>query len=261
MLSLLTNFNAALGISAMRKHNQELATSFERLSTGRRINRASDDPAGAVAEDNLNSQIKSIEKKMDSYKFEEKRLGAVEGAQGVLQDLILELSGLVPESANTGGLSAAERKANQQEVDSVLDTIDHLATTTRFDGDLIIAGSTAAKLGLAELRTGGKQNLVDGDLEKAQDTVKSAVESMGTQRAGAGLREKQIQSDMRVLGTQYEALSATRSQIVDTDYAAETAEYVRASMLRDVAQFVTSISLKQNTDLVMKLLQPLQRAA
>src|SRR3954469_9260221 len=134
MMSLMTNFNAALGISAMRQHNQELATSFERLTTGRRINRTSDDPAGAAADTTLTSEIKSIGKKMDGYKFEEKRLGAVEGAQGVLEDLILELSGLVPSSANTGGLSAKEREANQQQVDSVLDTVDHLATTTRFDG-------------------------------------------------------------------------------------------------------------------------------
>ena len=48
---------------------------------------------------------------------------------------------------------------------------------------------------------------------------------------------------------------------MDTSYAAETAQYVRESALRDAAQFMTGLALKQNRDVVLKLLQPLGLAA
>ena len=187
MLTILSNINATIAMAQLARHQRALNTSMERLATGQRINRASDDPAGSAAAESLASDIAGVKKQMDSYEFEDKRLGAVDGAESVVGDLLLELSGLIPSSANTGATSPEERKANQIELDSILQTLDHLATTTRFDGQLLVSHMTAGGLGLAELRTGGKLNLVDGDLEEAQKVVQSAVDSLNTGRAGAGI--------------------------------------------------------------------------
>src|SRR5205823_1839080 len=152
-------------------------------------------------------------------------------------DLLLELKGLVESSASTGGLSRTELQANQDQADSILHAIDHLANTTTFDGDLIVSGLTAKGLGLEKLALGGEQNLVTGDREKADASVSSAIDTLNDARAGAGMRQKAIQSDLRQFQQQFQDVSETRSQIMDTDYASETAEYIRASMLRDVSTF------------------------
>lgn len=257
MFSVNTNLSAMSAMYQMARFQQQVDTSMERLATGKKINKASDDPAGAVAEASLSDEIVKTKKLMDQDVFEEKRVGAVEGAQGVMEDLIQELNSLVPQSANRGAQSPEELAADQQQVDSILDTLDHLAQTTRFEGDLVVSSMTAGGLGLEELRTGGKLNLVDGDAEKAQKAVQGAIDQLSTSRAGAGLRAKQLQGELDAMETKYESLSAARSQVADTDYASETANYVRASMLRDAAQYVTSLSLKQNSDMVMMLLKPL----
>lgn len=257
MISILTNISATISMGQLAFHQRALNSSMEHLATGQRINKASDDPAGSAAGESLAAEIISVKKQMDGYVFEEKRLGAVDGAQSVLSDLLTELSGLIPQSANTGGLSPKEREANQVEVDSILQTIDHLATTTRFDGQLIISHMTSGAMGLSELRTGGKQNLVDGDLEAAQKTVDDAIQSLGIDQAGAGTRGQAIEHELNALEVKYESLTEAHSLVMDTDYAAETARFVRESTLRDAAQFMTKMALTQNRDLVLKLLQPL----
>src|SRR5207247_1569813 len=117
------------------------------------------------------------------------------GAQSAMADLLQELNGLVVGSAGHAGLSPDELEANQVQADSILKAIDHIATSTTFGGDQIIAHLTARGLGLDKLGQGGEFNLVSGDAEKAQSAVEDAIHSLSTQQAGAGLRSKQIDSE------------------------------------------------------------------
>ncbi len=254
MISALTNLGVMHGLSAMAQHSQEVSTSIERLATGQKINRDSDDPAGMAAGESMAGRLKVISKKIDGLVFEDKRLGAIEGAQGALSDLLQELNGLVVSSANGAGVSAKEKEANQVQANSILQAIDHIAGSTTFNGEQIIQYLDAKGLGVQGLGEGGELNLIDGDSEKAQQAVQSAIDSLDTQRAGAGIRAKDINSQINVLRTEFENTSAARSQIMDTDYAQETANYMRASVLRDAATFITGLALKQNANLIQTLL-------
>jgi flagellin len=256
VIGTLTNIPAMLSLAAMRRHGQSMAQSMERLATGRRINRASDDPAGLVAAGSMELELRSISKQIDRNQLEDKRLGAIDGAQSVISDLVLELQGLVTQAANRDGYSHAERDAMQEQADSILQTIDHLAEGTTFNGDQIIAHLNSRALGLRALARAGEQNLLTGDLVAGQATVDSAVSALAEGRAGVGLRMQEIACDLRVLQTNFEGLSAAHSQIMDTDYAAETGNLIRATMLRDAAQFVAILALQRNKELVQKLLAP-----
>lgn len=213
MVDAITNLSAMIGLSAMAKHSRELNTAMERLATGKKINRASDDPAGMAVGDSMAARLKTISKKIDGLVFEDKRLGAIEGAQSVLSDLLQELNGLVVQSAGHGGLSPKEREANQVEADSILQAIDHIAVTTTFNGEKIIEYLSSKGLGVRALGEGGEFNLVDGDAEKAQHAVQSAIDSLATQQAGVGIRAKDIGSQINALRTEFENTSAARSQI------------------------------------------------
>lgn len=254
MISALTNLGALIGVAALNRHNAALAKSMERLATGQRINRASDDPAGMAAGDSLKAELNAITRQIDRLTFEEKRLGAIEGAESVITDLLLELSGLVVSAASTGGAGPREREAAQESADAILKTLNHLAANTTFDGNLIIAYRSSKSLGLAALARGGEENLINGDLEKAQKSVEDALASLTTSRAGVGIRQNDIHAEVQVLRAQFENLTAARSLIMDTDYAAEMAEMVRRTMLREAARFVTQLALEQNRSVVLKLL-------
>jgi flagellin len=254
MIGTLSNIAAMLSLSAMNRHAQAMNTSMERLATGKRINRASDDPSGMMIAEPMEVELRSITKEIDRGLFEEKRYGAMEGAQSVIADLLQELNGLVVNSANRGAVGRGEREANQQEADSILRTIDHLAATTTFNGEKVIEYLTAKGLGLDGLANGGELDLVDGDPEKAQDAVQAAIDRMSGQQAGLGIAVKAIESNIRVLRDRFENVSAVKSQIVDTDYAAETATMIREQVLREAATFVAKLAMQQTKTLIGALL-------
>ena len=254
MIGMINNLGVMIGLSAMARHSKEVNTSLERLATGKKINRASDDPAGMVASESMETRLRVLSKKIDGLIFEDKRTGAIEGAQSALFDLVEELNGLVVGSANGAGITAKEREANQVQVNSVLEAIDHIAGTTTFNGEKILEYLDSRHLGLEKLREGGEQNVVSGDLERAQQTVQGAIDSLQVQQEGLAIHAKDINSQINMARTEFENLSAAKSQIVDTDYAEEMSKYVRASVLRDAAAFMAGMAMKENAHLIQVLL-------
>jgi flagellin len=274
MISLNTNLAADAGRRQFEIATHAMNQSLERLSTGQRINRASDDPSGMIAGESLKAEQRSIEKKLDRIDFQSHRLGAVDGAQSVVQDLLLELNGVVVQAANKGGLADGELRALQTQADSILQTIDYIATTSTFNGERILEGSTATNLGvdshverqgdgtfkqvrhsLASLAGGKEFNLIDGDIEGAQQVVQAAVAAAATRRGAVGAVAKDLESQRAELQTRLENVAAAKSQILDTDFAAETAALIRAQILRQASIFVQRTALTQSAGLILSLLK------
>src|SRR5262249_48866105 len=120
LIGILFNLSTALSLAAMNQHTAAMNTSMERLATGKRINRASDDPAGAMIAEPIEAELRSIDKEIERGLFDEKRYGAMEGAQSVIADLVEELNGLVVNAANRGAVGQGEREADQRQADSIL---------------------------------------------------------------------------------------------------------------------------------------------
>jgi flagellin len=254
VISAMTNLSAMTGLAAMNRHGLDLAKSMERLITGRRINRASDDPAGSVAVDSMKAELATLHSKVESNIRESKRLGALDGAHGVVLDMVHELEDLVVRSANGAGVSETERRANQEQASSILETIDFLANTTTFDGQQIATGLTVKNLGLEKFGAGGDFNLVDGDFEKAQDAVHGSVESLALQRATIGNTARNTEREIDRLQGQIIQITSAKSQIEDTDYAAETASMIRAQMMQQASLYVTKLAMQQHTEVLQMLL-------
>lgn len=254
MISALHNFAALSGLAAVNKHGLDLGKSMERLITGRRINRASDDPAGSVAVDSMKAELATLNSKVETNIRESKRLGALDGAHSVVLDMMHELEDLVVRSANGAGISETERRANQEQASSILETIDFLANTTRFDGQQIASSLTVKNLGLEKFSAGGEFNLVDGDFEKAQDAVHGAVESLSFQRATVGTAARNTEREIDRLQHQIIQITSAKSQIEDTDYAAETANMIRAQMMQQASLYVTKLAMQQHTEVLQMLL-------
>ena len=141
MSRINTNVSSLLAQRVLGSQNRGLVGSLERLSTGLRINRGSDDPAGLIASENLRSEKAAIGAAITNAQRAEQVVNVAEGGLQEISNLLLNLQALVGATANDAGVSAEEKEANQLQIDSILQTIDRLANATSFQGIKLLNGS------------------------------------------------------------------------------------------------------------------------
>ena len=141
MTTINTNLNSLIAQRVLKNNNKGLQTNLERLSTGLRINRGSDDPAGLIASENLRAEKTAIMQAIANGERAERVITIAEGGLTEVQDQLRELEALTSSAASHGGLSAEERKAIQLQVDSILGSIDRIADQTSFQSIKLLNGS------------------------------------------------------------------------------------------------------------------------
>ena len=141
MSRINTNISSIVAQNKLAKTNTDLATSLRRLSTGLRISRGADDPAGLIVSERLRSEINGIERAISNVERASSVIATTEAALEEVNTLLVSMKGLIIEAANTGGFSPEEVKANQLQIDSAIDTISRIANTTSFAGIQLLNGS------------------------------------------------------------------------------------------------------------------------
>lgn len=141
MSRINTNVSSLISQRILNRNNTALNNSLERLSTGLKINKGADNPAGLIASENLRSEKVGIAQAMDNAERAGNIIGTAEGGLNEVSNLLTELQTLVSQSANTGGLSPEEIQANQLQVDSILGTINRIAQSTSFQGTKLLNGN------------------------------------------------------------------------------------------------------------------------
>lgn len=141
MSRINTNVPSLLAQRVLGSQNQGLVTSLERLSTGLRINRGKDDPAGLIASENLRNEKAAINSAIGNAQRAEQVVNVAEGGLQEISNLLVELQSLIGQSANEAGVSDAEKDANQLQIDSILQTIDRVANSTSFNGSKLLNGN------------------------------------------------------------------------------------------------------------------------
>ncbi len=141
MSRINTNVSSIIGQRVLGQNNQTLGTALERLSTGLKINRGKDDPAGLIASENLRSEKSALTAAIGNAERADQVVNIAEGGLQEVSSLLTELQGLLTTSANSAGLSESEKQANQLQIDSILQTIDRVAGATNFQGSKLLNGN------------------------------------------------------------------------------------------------------------------------
>lgn len=243
--------NFSFGLRALGQNREQISESLERLSTGKRINRASDDPSGMIAAEQHKSRIYSIQGLLKSYAQEESYLGAKEGGLSVINDKVIELNELVVRAANTAGNTQEEQDSIKDEITGILDSINFIANNTTFKGQQILAEYTTGSIadGLGSLAT-----LAFDDPEEAQRIAEGSVNQIASTRGAIGNRIDAIDSDRRVVSEELINITGALSSIEDVDYAKESAKLVRAQILEQASIAAIQIN-RQSAQQVLGLLQ------
>lgn len=141
MSRINTNVASMIAQRTLGVQNRGLTTSLERLSTGLRVNRGKDDPAGLIASENLRAEKSALTSAIGNAQRAEQVINVAEGGLQEISALLVELQSLVGQSANEAGVSAEEKEANQLQIDSILQTIDRIANSTSFQGSKLLNGN------------------------------------------------------------------------------------------------------------------------
>ncbi len=255
-MSLFVNTNVS-SLNAQRQlfdSGNSLTTSFERLSSGFRINRAADDAAGLQITDRFTSQIQGLNQ---SVRNANDAISLVQTAEGALSETTTSLQRIrqLAIQSQNGINSSADRTALQQEVTALVSELSRIQTDTQFAGNNILDGTFSAAfqvganagqtISVNVSRSGGfgasglGVSTVDvttaAGASSALTAIDSAISAIGAQRASFGALQNRFQSTIRNLSNVVENLSGAKSRIKDTDFATETANLTRNQIIQQAS--------------------------
>jgi len=254
-----TNVSSLNAQRQLSNSGNNLSTSFERLSSGFRINRAADDAAGLQITDRMTSQIQGLNQAVRNANDAISLTQTAEGAMEEITTSLQRVRQLAIQSQN-GINTSTDRAALQKEVSALKVEMSRIGTTTQFAGvDLLTGGYSAAFLVGANgwqtisvnlSRSGGfgasgvgLSNLsvaTAADASAALTSIDAAISTIGGTRADLGALQNRFQSTIRNLSNVVENVSGARSRIKDTDFATETAELTRNQIIQQASQTVLS---------------------
>ena len=267
-MAQVINTNIA-SLNAQRNLNSSqsaLHTSLQRLSSGLRINSAKDDAAGLAISERMTTQIRGLNQAARNANDGISLAQTAEGALSEVTNNLQRIRELAVQSANATN-SASDRSALDAEVQTLIAEIDRVAADTTFNGVALL--NTAATLSFqvgansgetVDVDTVDVSGVISGDVTDEinattmLDDVDTALTTVNGARADLGAAQNRFESIVRSVQTTAENLSASRSRIVDADFAAETANLTRAQILQQAgtAMLAQANSAPQN---VLALLQ------
>lgn len=267
-MSLYVNTNVS-SLNAQRQlmtSGNGLNTAFERLSSGFRINSAADDAAGLQITNRMTSQINGLNM---AVRNANDGISVAQTAEGALQEssnMLQRMRELVVQADN-GINNDEDLAAIQQEIGELGQEIDRIAGTTQFSGQNLLDGNFDADFlvgsqGLADEKVGITIAAMDSDAlglgaeaatidvtDAAFDSgaslalIDTAIETVGTARSELGATQNRFQSTIANLSNISENVSGARSRIMDTDFAAETANLTKFQITQQAS---TSILAQAN---------------
>ncbi len=284
-ININTNVASLRGQRFLNATSENLSNTYSKLSSGKRINRASDDAAGLAIADSLknNQRIASvaIRNAQDGISTVSIADGALDQVSGFLQRLA-ELA----QQAASGSYTNEQRQAMQGEFTALGSEIERIATTTVFNGvallsggnqivlqvgfdskstsQLVLAQPTATLAGLGLAASGNSffsYSLTGNSVEQGQSSARNAIDgingaltSMNVLRGSLGSAESRLLSAVSNLQVARENLAAAESRIRDVDVATEAAELTRLNILQQTGAAVLA-QANQQPQLALTLLR------
>ena len=251
-MALVVNTNIA-SLSAQRNltvTQQQLSRSVERLSSGLRITRASDDAAGLGVSETLRAHIRSINQASRNANDGISLTQIADGAAQSIGNLLARMRELATQ-AGSGTVGSTERSYLDQEFVALRSEIDRIANVTEFNGNPLLSGSTNSFSVFVGFKSGSNNvltlNLSDLDLnsiglasvnissaanaQSALSNIDSAISAVATARATYGSVQARFDAAIANLQVTSENFSAADSRIRDADIAYETAQFTKNQIL------------------------------
>jgi flagellin len=267
----------------------QLSATFEKLSSGQRINRASDDAAGLAIADSLRADQRVGMVAVRNANDGISTVAIADSALAEIGNVLTRLAELSEQSAN-GVFSANQRSALANEFVQLGSEIERIATVTKFNGVVLLSGTAATVLQVGfnsssvsqisftgvqgtlqalGLASAGSSVMSYSIVDSAQapqttnaqsaarlalDAITAAIGSLANSRGTLGAVQSRLQVAINSLTVTRENLAVAESRIRDVDVAAEAAELTRLSILQQASAAVLA-QANQQPALALAMLQ------
>jgi flagellin len=265
--------------------SNQLTSVYEKLSSGQRINKSSDDAAGLAIADSLKANQRVANVAIRNASDGISTIAIADSALGEIGNVLSRLAELSEQSAN-GTYSTSQRSALSNEFVALASEIERIAVTTEFNGVKLLSGNagivlqvgfnsqstsqisfagvqgTLASLGLAQLNSSTLSYSINASSADAAqsasritlDAVNAAIQSLASNRGTLGATESRLQVAINNLSVARENFAAAESRIRDVDIASAAAELTRLGILQQAGASVLA-QANQQPQLALSLLR------
>jgi flagellin len=208
------NISAMTTQGSLFRVNREMSQSLERLSTGLRINRASDDAAGLAISEKLRTQVKGTAQALRNAQDGIAAINIAEGSANEVSGILQRMRELAVQSANDT-LTTTERTYTDTEYHQLMDEIDRIAAVTNYNGmKLISSVGTSAndRFGIGGTNGNGSALWIDANQVYGADSITITIDSLTTNSLGAGAGAGNVANlGATLLTSQSDAVAAIQS--------------------------------------------------
>jgi len=256
-----TNVQSLVAQNALAVNNRSLSNAMQQLSTGKRINSAGDDAAGLAISNKMTAQIRGLNQAVRNANDGISLLQTAEGATQEVTNMLQRMRELAVQAANDT-YSDTDRSALQAEYDELSSEITRISDNTKWNdmevfdttasGAIGTSGLVTFQVGIggttgstisatfeaidaATLSVSGLSLTSQSSAQSALDTLDTAIATVDTFRANLGAKINRLGYAADNLSSIAENTAASRSRILDTDYAAATTDLARTQIIQQAA--------------------------
>ena len=264
-LSVVTNLSSIRAQRNLNKATTSLSGHIEKLSSGLRINRASDDAARSAISTQMAANLTGLKQAERNSNDAISMIQTAEGGMNEVSGIVTRMRELSVQAANSGTMDTTERGYLDQEFQLLESELNRIVEVTEYSGVKLIngdqSGGVSFQVGFSNSAndqisvsissiTGTTLGLNDESLSTASNAsaaitaLDTALQSVSTARASLGATQNRLSMTISNLGSMYENTADSLSRLRDVDVAEETAAFTRTQILTEAA---TSVLASANT--------------
>jgi flagellin len=281
-MALRINYNLAASVAqrSLAASQDNYAQHAQRLATGLRINKSSDDAAGMAVSERLKNQVRGLNQAQRNAQDGVSMIQTAEGAMAEVHNVLARMRELAVQ-ASSDTITNSDRNNLLTEFTSLFAEIDRIATATQFNGVAILTGgSTSVKLQIGANKDTANDNSITLNItpssgfqptrlaatmsvmgvtslvaaNAAISILDAAINTVSEARASVGSMQSRLESASRSIAVAKENAAAANSRIADADIASSMSELVRAQILQQAGISVLA-QANQAPGLVLQLLK------
>jgi flagellin len=245
-IAALQSYNELLNV------NRSVANSLLRLSSGKRINKVGDDPAGFSLARSIESRRRSLSQALNNVGTAKNVLAIAEGSYLAIAEILQVIKEKAVQAADDS-YNLDQKNAIQGQIDALVSEIDDIVLETEFQGTQLIDGSFSAAVFQTGAGAGDVFNVALSDVDStalsvnalvvtdaatassAMDAVDTAINTLNQAAQIVGEYTIRLDNKETTLSVAITNIESTRSRIEDADFAEEQMNLIRAQIVQQTA--------------------------
>jgi len=275
-LTINSNISAFSAVRNINRTGSDLAKVLERISSGLRVYRSADDPAGLAVATNLATQEMSARQAVTNSNYGISLVETAESAGSEVTNLLQSMRELAVQSSSET-ITSTERTAIQDEFAELQDEVSRIAASTEYN-DIQLTDGSVTELDVQVGTTSGSESRITIDLgnlttsnlsiktaevstvssaSSAITALDTALDSVNGFRSNLGAVSNRLESAVNLGETYADSLATGQSAIVDADLAYESVELARLQLIQKAGLAALVQALSLNRSAATSLLSPL----